>query len=214
MEILVLDDHALFRAGLRLLLATIEPDAVILESATVPEAGDLARAHPDLAICLVDLHLTGAQGVDAVAHLKAAAPDAAVVVVSAEKDPATIRACIDAGAMSFVPKSMPPVTLTLAIRHVLAGRIYLPEELLQGVSVSGAAPVLSPRQLDVLRGLARGLPTKSVARELNISENTAKEHIGLLFHALGVHNRTEAVIKAARLGLPGGHPPPLQRTSL
>ncbi|KAF1072399.1 MULTISPECIES: response regulator transcription factor [unclassified Variovorax] len=201
MKILVVDDHALFRAGLRLLLAGMESRAAVYEAATLGEATALAAEHPDLSVCLLDLTLARERGLDALTAFKAAAPDVAVVIVSATSDLATVHACIDAGAMSFVPKSMPPATLTQALQRVLAGQIHLPEEVLSTVAVAPRRPALSPRELDVLRGLARALPTKTIARELRLSEYTVKEYIRGLFEALDVHNRTEAVITAGRLGL-------------
>lgn len=207
MKILVVDDHALFRAGLRLLLAGMESRAAVYEAATLGEATALAAEHPDLSVCLLDLTLARERGLDALTAFKAAAPDVAVVIVSATSDLATVHACIDAGAMSFVPKSMPADFLKRAFETVLAGEVYLPQEILHLGSKSTARPTLSPRQADTLHGLARGLPTKSIARELGLSEHTVKEYIGTLFQALGVHNRTEAVITGIRLGLLS----PLQR---
>ncbi|GER10860.1 LuxR C-terminal-related transcriptional regulator [Variovorax boronicumulans] len=207
MKVMTLDDHALFRAGLRMLLESMERSAEIFEAATVDEACALALRHPDLAICLLDLELRGEYGLDALVRLKAAAPDIAAVVVSASTDVDIIRGCLEAGAMSFVPKSMPADFLKRAFETVLAGEVYLPQEILRLGSKSTARPTLSPRQADTLHGLARGLPTKSIARELGLSEHTVKEYIGTLFQALGVHNRTEAVITGIRLGLLS----PLQR---
>ncbi|APW38008.1 hypothetical protein RD110_13055 [Rhodoferax koreense] len=204
MKVLLVDDHALFRAGLRLLLSTIAPDMQVLEAGTVEQVEALAAAHTDLQLCLLDLKLKEQHGLLALNRIKLLAPSVAVVVVSAADDQASIRASLDAGAMSYVPKSMPPEMLTLAMRQVLAGRIYLPEDMLlseAAASPDTTAPALSPRQADVLAGLSRGLPTKIIARELGLSEHTVKEYIAALFQALGVHNRTEAVIKAARLGL-------------
>lgn len=202
MKILVVDDHALFRAGLRLLLQSIQHDAEVLEASTLAEAITLTTAHPDLSICLLDLNLEGECGLDGLSRLKQIAPDIAAVVVSAAHDPATIHACLDVGAMSFVPKSMPPATLALAMKEVLAGNVYLPPEVLAHGGPRGiAAPVLTRRQHDVLRALGRGLPTKSIARELRLSEHTVKEYISALFFALKVSNRTEAVVTASALGL-------------
>jgi two-component system nitrate/nitrite response regulator NarL len=201
-KILLVDDHALFRAGLRLLLQSIQHDAEVFEASTLAEAIALTTAHPDLSICLLDLNLEGEYGLDGLSRLKQFAPDVAAVVVSAAHDPVTIRACLDVGAMSFVPKSMPPATLALAMREVLAGNVYLPPDVLSYAEASGAAaPTLSRRQHDVLRALGRGLPTKSIARELGLSEHTVKEYISTLFSALKVSNRTEAVVTASVLGL-------------
>ncbi len=103
--------------------------------------------------------------------------------------------------MSYIPKSLPPEVLTEALTSVLRGQLYLPAQVLE-LDRRMPAPQLTPRQLEVLRYLSRGWPTKAICRELNLSEHTVKEYISSIFQALGVHNRTEAVIKAASLALP------------
>lgn len=205
MKTLLVDDHALFRAGLRMLLRTIRPDAQVSEAATIEDALAFVRSHPDLSLCLLDLSLRGEHGLDALQRIRAAAPDCAVVVVSGAEEVETIHACLDAGAMSYIPKSVPPDVLTEALRRVLGGTVWLPEQI-QALEAAESAtrPVLTPRQLDVMRCLNRGLPTKSISRELDLSENTVKEHIASIFRALGVVNRTQAVIKASRLRLGAG----------
>lgn len=202
MKVLLVDDHALFRAGLRLLMATISPDATILEAATISEALAIVATHPDLQLCLLDLTLKNENGLDALGKIKAVAPNVAVVVISAAEEPTTIYACIDAGAMSFIPKSAPPEVLTDALYQVLAGAIYLPDQVGGETPVnSQEKPIFAPRQLEVIRGLSRGLPTKLIARELGLSEHTVREYIATIYRILDVHNRTEAVIKVNRLRL-------------
>ncbi|MDD2760830.1 MAG: response regulator transcription factor [Methylomonas sp.] len=202
MKILLLDDHALFRAGLRLLLETLDQDVITFEAGTIAEARQIADQHADLQLCLLDLNLREEDGLEMLDRIKVSAPAVAVVVVTASDEPAVVRACLDAGAMSFIAKSSPPEVLAEALRHVLAGSIYLPATLLDGQAQASETPLnLSPRQRDVLRGLCRGMSTKAIARELGLSEHTVKEYIAALFKLLDVHNRTEAVIKTGRLGL-------------
>lgn len=202
MKILLLDDHALFRAGLRLLLDTLGRYSTTLEAGTIDEALAIAIAHPDLQLCLLDLNLRNENGLTALARIKSAAPDVTVVVVSSSDDAALVRTCLDAGAMSFISKSAAPEVLAEALKHVLAGAIYLPPRMLDTeVDSSGPPITLSPRQRDVLRGLCRGLSTKSIARNLSLSDHTVKEYITAIFRLLKVHNRTEAVIKASRMKL-------------
>lgn len=203
MKILLLDDHALFRAGLRLLLETLDKHARILEAGTIAEALGQVAENPDLQLCLLDLNLHHEKGLDLLTTLKTVAPDITVVVVSSSDEASLIRACIDAGAMSFIPKSAAPAILAEALKHVLTGDIYLPNALLASEKEiqNESAISLSPRQRDVLRGLCRGRSTKSIARDLALSEHTVKDYIAALFHLLAVHNRTEAVIEANRLRL-------------
>ena len=104
--------------------------------------------------------------------------------------------------MSFIPKSAAPEVLTDALHQVLAGAIYLPDQVGSEVPVNcNEKPLFSPRQLEVIRGLSRGLPSKSIARELGLSEYTVREYIAIIYRILNVHNRTEAVIKVSRLHL-------------
>jgi two-component system, NarL family, nitrate/nitrite response regulator NarL len=202
MKTLLVDDHALFRAGLRLLLGTLHRELQTFEVATIQGALEVCELHPDLSLCLLDLALKNENGIDAIHRIKTEAPNVAVVVVSASEENSTIYACIEAGAMSFISKSSPPEVLTDALRRVLAGDVYLPEQM-GAASFTLATPkaLFSPRQSEVMRGLSRGLPTKLIARELGLSEHTVREYIATIYKHLGVHNRTEAVIKVARLGM-------------
>jgi DNA-binding NarL/FixJ family response regulator len=204
MKILIVDDHALFRAGLRMLLPSISRDVTCLEAATIAEAAALLAQHPDLQLCLLDLSLKNENGESAIRQIKQDAPQVAVVIVSGTDDPATIRSCIDAGAMSFIPKTVTPEVLTTALQHVLAGAVYLPEQIISAMDEVPQRPSLTPRQMQVLNCLSRGLPTKLISRELNLSEHTVKEYIALVFQAVGARNRTEAVIKAGQLRLQHG----------
>ena len=187
-----------------MLLTTICHDATTLEAATIADGVALAEQHPDLELCLLDLSLKNENGMTAITSLKEAAPQAAVVVVSSADDSGTIRACLDSGAMSFIPKSLGPDVLTQALQHVLKGTVYLPEQIVEAVDHEPERPTLTTRQWEVLHCLSRGLPTKLIAREMNLSEHTVKEHIALLFQALGVRNRTEAVIKGSQWRLLNG----------
>ena len=106
---------------------------------------------------------------------------------------------VDAGACQS--KSVAPEVLTQALQHVLNGAVYLPDQIVSAMEEMPDRVQLTPRQHQVLRCLSRGLPTKLIARELDLSEHTVKDHIAMLFQALGASNRTEAVIKASQLRL-------------
>jgi DNA-binding NarL/FixJ family response regulator len=188
MKVLLVDDHAMFRAGLRMLMTTICPGATALEAATIVEALDLLAAHPDAQLCLLDLSFKNEGGLTGLARIKEAAPETAVVVISGAEDTAT----------SFIPKSLGPDVLTKALAQVLQGKVYLPEQLVRAAANLPPRPTLTSRQLQVLQCLSRGLPTKLIAREMSLSEHTVKEHIALVFQALSARNRTEAVIKGSQ----------------
>jgi DNA-binding NarL/FixJ family response regulator len=200
-KILLIDDHTLFRAGLRMLLSTIGQNVSCIEAGNISDALALIELHPDLQMCLLDLSLKNEHGLGAIRRIKEIAPQVAVVVVSGAEDSATISRCIDAGAMSFIPKSVTPDVLKNALQHVLQGAVYLPEQIVSALNDEPPCPHLTPRQLQVLQALSRGLPTKLIARELELSEYTVKDHIALVFQALGARNRTEAVIKASQMHL-------------
>lgn len=109
----------------------------------------------------------------------------------------------DAASASRIDPHVQPIAVFIlheALRRVLAWEVYLPEQIGKNERLS-SKPAFSPRQLEVVRGLSRGLPTKSIARELNLSEHTVREYIATIFRSLNVHNRTEAVIKVSRLGM-------------
>jgi len=212
-KLLVVDDHALFREGLRLLLVGLD------STVEVEEANDCAGALERLAgrtydLILLDLKMPGLSGLDALDAVRksTAVP---IVVLSGEDDPAIVRTAIERGAMGFIPKSSTPQVLIRALRLVLAHGVYLPPISLGGASPSSPAPGTQPestavpatlpgvteRQMEVLRCVIQGKPNKVIARELEIAEGTVKLHLSAVFRALGAHSRTEAVYAAAKLGL-------------
>jgi DNA-binding NarL/FixJ family response regulator len=204
-NILLVEDHPMMADALSLSLARLERTPQIqrvgdLESAfKVLEAG----AEPDLV--MLDLGLPGCSGIEALERLRSRFPALPVVVVSGERNPGTINAALDLGAMGFIPKSAPSDVFLNAVRLVASGGIYVPVEALNATSAQSAgtssAPDLSPRQKQVLALLLKGLPNKLIARKLDISENTTKVHVSAVLHALGVGTRTQALIAANRLGL-------------
>ena len=208
MNLLLIDDHALFREGLKFLLRSL--DAAL----QVDEAGNCARALEHAAarsydIVLLDLRRPGVEGLDALAALREAMPHAPLVVLSGEDNPAVVRAAIERGAMGFIPKSSTPEVLIQALRLVLAHGVYLPPTVLGATPVpappdaagQSVLPGLTPRQMDVLRCVIQGKSNKLIARELDVSEGTVKAHLSSVLRALDAHNRTEAVYAAAKLGL-------------
>lgn len=218
MKTLLVDDHALFREGLALLMAHGFPDVGLLQAGNLTEALDLIAAHGDVQLVLLDLNLPDARGLAGLQQLRAAAADVVVVVMSADESPATVLAAIEAGAAGFVPKTARSGVMKAALQVVLAGGVYLPPEVLGHARPTVSTPVtadggdddgpagLSPRQLDVLRLLVAGKANKLICRELDLSESTVKTHLAAIFRKLDVTSRTQAVVAAAQLGLRLGAP--------
>jgi DNA-binding NarL/FixJ family response regulator len=211
-NILLVDDHALFRAGMRYLLRRLDTELKL------DEAGDCSEALRLLAgqsydLALLDLTMPDIAGLVALDTLRAAAPGTPIVIISGEEDPGVVRAAIEHGAMGFIPKSSTPELLIQAIALVLANGVYLPRTVLDmahpaplpGTPQAGADPAMLPgltqRQMEVLRGVITGKTNKSIAQELKLSDATVKAHLTLTFRALGVSSRTEAIYAAAKLGL-------------
>jgi two-component system nitrate/nitrite response regulator NarL len=213
-NILLVDDHALFRSGLKFLLQQLDTGLVLDEAGNCTQALERAAARR-YDLVLLDLNMPGVSHLDALAALRDAVPDAPVVVLSGEADPNVVRAAIERGAMGFIPKSATPEVLIEALRLVLAHGVYLPLEVLTmnapaaqpaatvpgGGEAMAPQPGLTPRQLEVLRYVIQGKPNKVIARELNLSEGTVKTHLSSVLRAFGARNRTEAVYTAAKQGL-------------
>lgn len=208
MKLLLIDDHSLLRAGMRFLLRSLDAGLELDEAGTCDEALELLSGR-GYDLVLLDLMLPGRNGLSALAAIRSAAPAVPLVVVSGESDPGVVRAAIDGGAMGFIPKSSTPEVMIQALQLVLAHGIYLPPMVLEAAYTSSTPaprsasvlPGLTPRQMDVLRGVIRGKANKAIAKELELSEGTVKAHLSAVFQALGVHSRTEAVYAAANQGL-------------
>jgi len=204
MNVLLIDDHTLFRDALSLLLKSRLPDLQVRHAGTLAEALQALSADPPPQLALLDLNLPDSRGVDAVRRLKAAADALTIVVISGDEEPDTVLAAIDAGAASYIPKTARKAMLDEALETVLDGGVYVPQRTLTDVAPLLPEPAtvdLSPRQLDVLRLLVEGKSNKLICRALDLSEGTVKTHLTAIFRKLDVDTRTQAVIAAARLGI-------------
>jgi DNA-binding NarL/FixJ family response regulator len=209
MNLLVVDDHALFREGLRALLANISPGLVINEASSVEGAIDECRTTV-FRMVLLDLSLSTSTGVTTLDMFRSAVPETPVIVLSGDQEPRHIRAAIDLGAVGFIPKSHTSELMIAALRFVLAGGIYLPPNLLldetdpddSEASASGAVIAafsrMSPRQEEVATLLLQGKSNKVIARRLGLSEGTVKAHVSAIFQIIGAKSRVEAVIIASK----------------
>jgi DNA-binding NarL/FixJ family response regulator len=202
MRILITDDHQLFSSGLSVLLEELSPTADITTANSVAKALNESGVFD---LILLDLHLPDADGFNGLIRLKTKFEETPIVIVSSEENPQRIRDSIHCGAMGFVPKASSPDELFNAMRLILGGETYLPPSCIvpfdsQALHNSKAVS-LSPRQHEVLMKVIQGKPNKVIARELGISDQTVKSHVMAVLTVMGVNNRTEAVYRAASLGI-------------
>lgn len=208
-EILIADDHPLYRDALRRAVNQAVPDAQLYESDSVPALLAQVEAHPDAELLLLDLHMPGARGFSALAHLRGQHPGLPVIVVSAHEEGTVARRAVGHGAAGYIPKSSSAETIVEAIRQVLDGEIWLPAQLgshaaeLKSDEARIAARVaeLTPQQFRVLAMIAEGLLNKQIAFELGVSEATVKAHMTAIMRKLGCNNRTQVALAASQLAL-------------
>jgi len=216
MKILILDDHTLFREGMKLLLSGLHSDLTIHEAETMQAALAAVEAN-SYDLVLLDLNLTDTSGIETLNVVKDKLNETPIIVLSAHQEPPIIYQAIEEGAMGFITKCATHQELLAAIKLILAGGIFLPREVTNSSSIGAPKQVagrgagsaeteilnaLSDRQREVLKFLLQGKPNKTISANLHISENTVKAHLSAIFRALGARNRTEAVYFAARAGVP------------
>jgi two-component system, NarL family, nitrate/nitrite response regulator NarL len=222
-RILVVDDHTLFRRGLMALLAR-DPAMVVVGDAA--DAGQALRKavelQPDL--ILLDNHLPGVNGVDALPDLREAAPKARILMLTVSEDEQDLSAALRAGAAGYLLKTIDGDALTQAIQNTMRGdSVVAPEMTSKLVSAyrdlsNHEAPLavsapqaeeepqtvlssLSPREREILRGIATGASNKEIARECNIAETTVKIHVQHILRKLDVTSRVHAAVIATEIGL-------------
>jgi DNA-binding NarL/FixJ family response regulator len=218
-KILIVDDHPLIREALRHVLSMLDESLELLEAQNCAEAMAVVANNAALDLVLLDLGLPDADGMSALTQMRERYPATPVVVLSATEQPSIVTRAIDAGAMGFIPKTSSNQLLLNALRLVLSGGVYLPVEVLhlphdapapatqRGNAASHGGKADSPRDLgltarqaEVLGLMVQGKPNKLICRDLNLAEGTVKIHVTAILKALGVINRTQAVIAVGRLG--------------
>ena len=199
-RLLLVDDHNLFRTGLRLIVQDHPQVGSIAEAGSISEACALEMADADLV--LLDIQLPGMSGLDGLHLLRQACPRARIVLVSASVAPDAIHEARVRGADGFLPKSASGEDILEAISCALAGQPCFPAHSGSSAPARSAdTPSLTARQLDVLSHLCTGKPNKVIARDLGLSENTVRVHVAAIFAQLGVNSRSAALLAAQRLGL-------------
>ena len=207
-EILIADDHPLFRDALRRAVMQALPDALLREADSVAALHAGIDAHPNTELLLLDLHMPGANGFSVLVHLRGQHPGLPIIVVSAHEETAVIRRAIAHGASGYIPKSAPIETIVEALRKVVEGDLWIPASAqgataLKADEAGAAAHVaeLTPQQFRVLNMIAEGLLNKQIAYELGVSEATVKAHMTAIMRKLGVSNRTQVALIANHLAI-------------
>lgn len=214
-RVLLVDDQALFREGLRILLSQHEQLDIVGEAANGEEAITAARFHTPH-IVLMDLRMPVLNGVEATRRIAAELPDTRVIVLTTFEDDEEVYEALSAGAVGYLLKASPSDRVVNAIEVTARGESFIEPSVtakllnhfsrLAGNEVRRTAPQplaepLSSRELDVLKHLAEGRSNKEIANELNIAEGTVKNHMSNVLGKLGVLDRTQAALRARELGL-------------
>ena len=234
MKVLLIDDHPLILSALQSVIQGLGSDVTVVGASSARAARETLAADAEFDLVLLDLHLGDADGFDVLTELRSTYPTLPVVVVSASDRTSDVIRAVDAGAMGFVPKRASNETLFEALHMVMSGGIYVPPMTMgsepaapkpEGDTVpsvlqvvrehaqdsgfpTGAAQLaeigLTPRQTEVLGLLLKGQPNKLIARELNLSVETVKDHVAAVLRALGVSSRTQAVLAVSQMSNQGG----------
>ena len=199
-RILVVDDHPLIIAAVQGVLTGSGVASAVDQASSLNDARSKLR-EASYQLVVLDLGLSDSQGMNGLLTLREDFPDIPVIILTSDSSIETVTAAFENNARGFVVKGESPHVLVSAVRTVLNGGTHIPE--LSGVNLppSPTSTPLSPRKLDVLRLLLEGLPNKTIASRLGLSENTIKVHIAGIYAELNVHNRVQAVMRARQLGL-------------
>jgi DNA-binding NarL/FixJ family response regulator len=199
-RILCVEDHPVYRAGLRAIIEC-EPDMLLVgHAANAPQAiAEFRRLRPD--VTLMDLRLPGANGVDILISIRGEFPQARIIMLTTSDGDGDIQRAMRAGASAYILKSMPMEELLGVIRAVHSGRRHIPPAVAAKLAEYMGDDDLTARELDVLRLIREGFRNKQIAGQLTISENTVNFHIKNLMEKLRANDRTHAVTIALRRGL-------------
>lgn len=207
-RILIADDHAVVREGLRLLINSEPGMEVVGQAADGVEAVQAAHAlQPD--VILLDLAMPRKNGIEAISEIRQENPQARILVLTSFAEDDKVFPAIKAGALGYLLKDSSPQELLHALRETYQGESSLHpvvarkliRELHQPSDLQPAAEPLTEREVEVLRFVAQGLPNQEIAEKLAVSERTVRSHVGNILHKLHLANRTQAALYAVREGL-------------
>jgi DNA-binding NarL/FixJ family response regulator len=200
-RLLLIDDHTLFRSGLRLILKEGLPQVEVLEAASLEQAVQLTTDPPNLV--LLDIQLQGVNGLEGIGLLHRRWPDTAVVILSSIATPDKVQLAASRGAAGFVSKGDSSDRIIAVVREVLNGSTPRADVTPAFTTTVPAPPRLTPRQCEVLGRLCEGLSNKVIAKRLQLSEFTVRAHVHSVLGLLEVTSRSQAVFVARQKGLIG-----------
>lgn len=199
-EVLIVDDFPVVRAGLRDLINAEKDMRVVAEAGDGAAAVELFKTRrPD--VVLMDLRMPKMNGLQAIRQIRAACSDCRVVVLTGSDGCETVHQALEAGAQAYLLKTCAPVEITRAIRAVAAGKRYLPAPIRERLAERMAAETLTRRELEILELIIHGLSNAEIAARLAVTEGTVKGHINRLLGKLRVADRTQAAIAALGRGI-------------
>lgn len=198
--VVIADDHPLILAGMAALIGSESSLTLLGQAADGNQAADMhERLRPDL--LLIDLNMPECGGIDAIARIRARAPDAKIIILTSYEGDEDVHRGMQAGASAYVLKDAPFDDLLECMRRVLAGRKYLAPDMAAKLAGRVHGNTLSAREQEILHHLATGKSNKVIARAAGIGVGTVKSHINSILSKLNVASRTEAAMVASRRGL-------------
>lgn len=205
-RVILADDHAVVRAGIRQFLERAKDIQVVGEADDGEQAQELIQEHhPDVAI--LDIQMPKASGIEVTRWIRTHFRKTGVLILTAYNDDPYVIAVLQAGANGYVLKTASPLEIIQAVRDVHAGKSAINQAIAQKIvgfiirqKAEGPVEALSDREMEVLKAMARGFTNKAIARQLGISDRTVQGHIAHIFDKMDVSNRTEAVMRSVALG--------------
>ena len=211
MKIIIADDHELFLKGLEFMLQNQFEGAEIITASNYSELFSLLQKTKDADLIITDLAMPGASSIEGIEKIHDLAQNTPIIILSAVFDSDIIGKTIEIGVGGYILKASSNKDIVSAINLVLAGGVYIPNDLIQEekglifpdieANFKSDKPDFTPRQNEILQKIAEGKSNKQIAFELNITEGTVKYYITAILKKLGVYNRTSAGLKAIQLGL-------------
>ncbi|WP_240653065.1 response regulator [Sphingomonas crocodyli] len=201
-RVLIADDHPLVRDGLRTVISVAFDQCELFEASSIEEAMGVIEREGDFDLVLLDLNMPGTMGFSGLQAIRDHFPSVPVVIVSAAQERGLVRNALAHGAAGFIPKSLKRSAIVDALKSILAGELYTPDDFDEGEESIDAAEAdilqridtLTPQQRVVLGCIVSGKLNKQIAYELDVSMTTVKAHVSAILAKLNVFSRTQAVI--------------------